>query len=241
MNELIDALSKIGLAEKEARVYLALLKIGDATVKDIAAEAVIKRPTTYLALEELRLKGLILKIPHAKKAIYRAKLPEDLYGFAEENMNSLKRVLPKIDALATERNPVKTYYFEGLQGLKDSLFYEIDRMENKTLGGFWAKVDKAPKSVTDLFLKFHSALKKRNVAVNGITPDDETIQKYKDNYPAKLYSIKTVSKSDYSSDISVEITDSYVRIIDPIEMKAVIIENKRVADTMKQILDLVKK
>lgn len=41
--------------------------------------------------------------------------------------------------------------------------------------------------------------------------------------------------------ISVEVTDSYVRIIDPIEMKAVIIENRRVAETMKQILNLVKK
>jgi len=241
MNDIIDSLQRIGLSCKEAQIYVALLKIGDATVKDIAAEAGIKRPTTYLILEDLRQKGLILKIPHIKKAIYRSKNTDELFGYASDNMSALKRALPKLEALQVERNPMKTFYFEGIGGLKDALFYKIDSLENKNLKGFWAKADKISEPVANLFIKFQSFIKNRNVTVEGITVDDSSIEKYRENYEPELYKISSASASDYSSEISIEITDEFVRIIDPIEIKAVIIENKRVADTLKQIVELAKK
>ena len=52
--ELIEVLNKTGLHEKEAKVYLALLELGTADVSDIAAKAGVKRPTSYLVLDELK-------------------------------------------------------------------------------------------------------------------------------------------------------------------------------------------
>ena len=51
--EIQDVLKSIGLDDKEARVYMALLELGTATVHPIANKAEIKRPTTYLILEQL--------------------------------------------------------------------------------------------------------------------------------------------------------------------------------------------
>ena len=241
MNELVESLQRIGLSDKEAKIYLALLKIGDATVKNIASEADVKRPTTYLILEELRKKGLLLKIPHTKKAIYRAKSPDDLHSFAVENIETLERVLPKIESITGERNPVKTLYFEGLQGLKDALNYKNKETENKTMTVFWAKLDKVSKPVLEIFKKSHNALIKNKVTVTGITPEDETGNEFRESYPADLYKVTTLPKNEYSSDISLEVVENFLRIINGVEMKAVIIEDKSVADSMRQIFNIVKK
>jgi sugar-specific transcriptional regulator TrmB len=241
MNDLIDSLQKVGLSDKEARVFLALTKIGDATVKEIASEALTKRPTTYLALEELRQKGLILKIPHAKKAIYRAKDSSELFGFASENFNSLKRVLPRIEALAAEKTPVKTLYYEGLQGLKDALRYRWDEIEGKTMTVFWAGLGNISQPVMDLFKKSHKSLINHKISVAGITPEGSHTNEFKEDYPEELYDVDRLLLEDYSSSISLEVIDNFLRIIDGVEMRAVIIEDKHVAEAMRQISKLARR
>ena len=52
-------LEKIGLTEKEAAVYLALLKLGPTTALKIARETGIKRPTVYTTLDALKGRGLV--------------------------------------------------------------------------------------------------------------------------------------------------------------------------------------
>ena len=69
MNHLISQLVKVGLNEKESRVYLALLELGSGTAYAVAKKAGIKRPTAYIVLDELRKRGLVLKIPKSKNTI----------------------------------------------------------------------------------------------------------------------------------------------------------------------------
>lgn len=58
--EIILALEEFGLSDKQARVYAALLSLRDARATEISEIAKVKRPTTYLALEELQAKGLVI-------------------------------------------------------------------------------------------------------------------------------------------------------------------------------------
>lgn len=62
----VDVLTCLGLSYRQARVYLALLKTGDAKAKTIAEYAQVERQEVYKLIEELKLKGLIeqkLKVP----------------------------------------------------------------------------------------------------------------------------------------------------------------------------------
>lgn len=238
MDQIINSLQKIGLSENESRIFVALTKLGDSTVKDISTEAGVKRPTTYIVLDELRQKGLITKIPHAKKAIYRAKDVDELYDFASDNMNTFKRSIPKLESLSTTNKPVKALYFDGLQGLKDALFYKIDEQQNKKITGFWAQDAGITKPVIDLFTKFNKALIKRNITVTGVTPDGESQRKYRQEYPEFYKGIKLIPINYYSSEISIDANDKFVRFIDAIEKKAVIIESERMAKTINEIFKL---
>ena len=52
-----EALRNFGLNDKEARVYVALLELGQTTAYAIAERSGLKRPTVYVILDDLRQKG----------------------------------------------------------------------------------------------------------------------------------------------------------------------------------------
>ena len=62
-------LQKIGLSEKEAKVYLAAMELGQAPVQKIAQKAKVNRATTYVILEGLQKKGVITTVDHEKKRL----------------------------------------------------------------------------------------------------------------------------------------------------------------------------
>lgn len=234
MKEILESLESLGLSLKEGKVYLALLKLGQADVADIASEADIKRPTTYVILDELRKKGLVLKIPNAKKTLFQAKTPDELYQKAKSDIHRFERVLPTLRSLNPKREPIKTLYFEGLDGMKEALNYRINELSGSVITGFWAKNDNVSGGAMNLFNKWGEALEKKSIQISGFTPEHPSTEQY-----AVLYKdLRFAPLSDYSSDVSIEMTDLFVRIVDPHELKVVIIENPRIVDALKQIFKL---
>jgi len=120
-------LQALGLAPKEAAVYLALLQLGQAPVQTIARKANIVRPTTYVVLEALIQKGIVRKGFIGKKTVFIASPPEELTTLLhqverrlEEERKNLERVLPElraIYAISDERPSIRL--FEGREGLKN--------------------------------------------------------------------------------------------------------------------------
>ena len=72
----------LGLPEKEADIYLALLSLGSSTIDALAKETKIKRSTVYVQLKTLLKKGLISSRKEGK-----------IVQFVAESPNNLKRVL----------------------------------------------------------------------------------------------------------------------------------------------------
>ncbi len=241
MNDVLASLGHIGLTDKESKVYLALLKFGEASVGDIAEEAGIKRPTTYLILDELRKKGLVMKIPHAKKSIYQAKTPDELYEQTLSNINQFEKILPKLRSINPSKKNIKTLYFEGAGGIKDALYYRLDELKNSVNEGFWAKDDGTiPKPIMDLFHKWNTDRKNLNIEIGGITPEHSSTREFIKKY-GQPEGLIVAPLEDYDTDVSIEVTSKFIRIIDGHDLKAIIIENDRLSGALKQIFTLAKK
>jgi len=117
--EISGVLQKIGLHEKEAGVYLALLELGTASVQAIAQKAGVKRPTTYLILDDLQARGLVSEIPQNKKVLYRAESPEFLAGEMRRKDELLKRFLPEMMALYNaQKDKPRVQLFPGREGVR---------------------------------------------------------------------------------------------------------------------------
>src|SRR4051812_11252942 len=93
-----NVLEQIGLTSKQALVYLALLELGSASVQSIAQKAGLKRPTTYLILDELQQKGVVSLVPQ-KKSLFTAESPERLLSDIHRKEEVFKRFLPELLAL----------------------------------------------------------------------------------------------------------------------------------------------
>jgi DNA-binding MarR family transcriptional regulator len=238
MNEVIDSLKNIGLNEKEARIYMSLLKFDEADVSDIALEAEIKRPTCYVILDELRKKGLVLKIPHSKKTIFKALAPDELYEQSRNNIYQFEKYLPKLRAMSPSKQSIKTYYFEGADGMKEAMYYRMNDLRDSNTNGFWAKNDGINKVIVDLFEKWNKDRQKVGLNMLGVTPEHPSTREYLRKYPDAFTNLHFSPAEDYNSDISIEVTKEFVRIVDGHELKAVIIENPRVVSALSQIFKL---
>lgn len=116
--EITDILKQIGLNQKEASVYLALLELGTATVYPIAMKAGIKRPTAYLILEQLQHKGMVSVVPRVSKALYTAESPEKIIQDLNKKQELVKRFMPDMLALYnTKVEKPQVQLFEGKEGL----------------------------------------------------------------------------------------------------------------------------
>ena len=91
---LAQTLQQIGLEEKEAEVYLALLSLESSTAYQIAQHCEVKKPTVYVILEELRQKGLVLKVPHAKKALFAARNITEYLHEQRQKIKAVETIVP---------------------------------------------------------------------------------------------------------------------------------------------------
>ena len=121
--EIGQVLEQSGLNQKQANVYLAVLELGTASVQAIARKAELKRPTTYLILDELEAKGLVGIVPQ-KKALYTAESPERLISDLTKKQELLKRFLPDLLALHnSKKEKPKVQLFQGKEGVEEA--YQI--------------------------------------------------------------------------------------------------------------------
>jgi len=138
MNDKINTLNKIGLSNKQANVYLALLELGEAKITDIAKQANLKRPTVYLIIGELELLGLTSKIIKGKQKIYSAIHPKRISELLEFRKNQFQELLP--DLLATyglaNRQP-KIQMLEGPEGVKQAYREALNMLPKKNIEQLW--------------------------------------------------------------------------------------------------------
>src|SRR3989344_4041508 len=122
---MISQLKTLGLSDNEAKVYLAMLELGPATVLEISAKAGVNRPTTYVQIESLKKMGLVSSQTRGKKQIFMAESPDQLEFIierqkkeVENRTGELRKILPELENifnLAGEKPQVR--FFEGKEGL----------------------------------------------------------------------------------------------------------------------------
>lgn len=240
MEKLVQPLINAGLNDKEARVYIALLQLGKASAYSVSLKSGLKKPTTYMILDELLKKGLVLKIPKAKKQQYIARSPEEFFSMMEDRLKSAKKALPELLSLTQNETDTKVLLYEGLKGMEDICFYKMDMLRGTEDIGFWAKSEGVSEGFFDIANRWAKNLIKLNITMSGITPDNKSVHEWMPQHPAMEHT-HLVPESDYSSKISIDVTKYFVRIVDGHALQGIIIENDRVADTVRQIFKLVMK
>lgn len=239
--EKVKALENLGLSEKEAKVYLALLELGQASAYKVAQKSGVKKPTTYVLLDELRQKELVVKMPGDKTQMFIAKSPEDFFNTTKGRVLSATETLPEILSVMRKQNKVRTMYFEGTEGLQQALWYEMKNNKSKELVGFYALSENVDKEIYDMTWKWAEDMKKYNISLRGFVPTHDTITDYRKADKKYNREMRELPYEDYSSETSMDVMGDFVRIIDLTKdsPQAIIIENERTAKMIKQIFEMM--
>lgn len=134
----MNELKHLGLAEKEASVYLASLELGPAAVQDISHKSKINRATTYVMIESLSARGLMSTFVRGKKRFYTPENPERLLSILrvqqkelEEKEKEFEKTLPFLNALFNaEGAKPQIRYVEGFEGLK-TIHQTFEKLEGE--------------------------------------------------------------------------------------------------------------
>lgn len=120
-----EILNSYWFSQRETKVYLACLELGNAIASSIARHAWENRVTTYSILKELKTKWIINELQKNWVKYFSAISPKELIKQEEQKLEKLKSVLPELMAISNAyNNKTKVYYYEWIERLKD-LFKEI--------------------------------------------------------------------------------------------------------------------
>lgn len=96
---IITTLAAVGLTDKEARAYVALLGTNSATAAKVAEKAGIKRSIAYFTLAKLVDRGYAREIEGEKVKRFAAVEPARILQSAQANTENLRMMLPLLRGL----------------------------------------------------------------------------------------------------------------------------------------------
>lgn len=133
-----SVLMELGLTPKEARVYLALLKEGPSSVRQLASATGINRGTVFDILKALQSNGLVRFYNEKTRQYFVAAPPEKLRELGDERAEQVQRankalagLVPELESLydSGDKHPAARMY-EGLEGVRTILEDILESMES---------------------------------------------------------------------------------------------------------------
>lgn len=234
-------LQRIGLSEKEAKVYLASLELGPSPVQKIAAKAHVNRATTYVILEGLMKKGIITIYDQGKKRYFVAEGPNSLKNIISQQQKELDEKEKLLEALHSQlqsvynvlpNKPVVKFY-DGKEGLK-SIQQEFLEHSNTE-----AKLIYAPREVDTLFTpQERQEHRKKRIAKKIFTKQIYCEDEGK-KVSMEFAELKRVpaKKYKFTSDVTI-IQDKVMFASLTGHVSGVTIQSKSIADTLSALFDL---
>lgn len=240
--ELALTLQGLGLSEKEAGVYVALLELGRGTVSQIGRKAGINRTTGYDILGSLVNKGLVNISGKEPKSEYGAEPPEAVVAYlkkeaetAKERVGKAETLLPELLAAATMQNRPKIKFYEGAEGLRH--VYEDTLSSTEPIRAY-ANVDDMHKGLPNYFPTYYKRRAEKGIAIRAIVPKTPTGVERGTHDAEEKREIAFVPPDAYYFSPEINIYDNKVMIASWREKLGVIIESAEIADAMKKIYEL---
>src|SRR3989338_2360591 len=111
-----------GLSDGESKVYLALLKLGNAHVQKLKEESKLHRTTIYDFLDKLIKKGLAGFVVKNNVKFYAAAHPDKLLAFVKEKEDNVKEIFPSLQQMMKQqKEELHVEVYEGEEGFKTLL------------------------------------------------------------------------------------------------------------------------
>jgi len=193
----IEQFKDLGLTDKEASIYLELLKSEGLLVSEISEKTKLNRSSLYSLLNSLSKKGFISYVIKNNTRYYRAAEPQKLMQIQKEKEKRLSEIMPRLIELnKPTTNKPAIEILEGVEGIK-TIMNDVLR-QNKEWFAFNIP-GKGPEIIGPNVHAFEKERQKQKIPLNVIcikTP--EGIKRGKEFEQMKHTKVKYMPKEYYS-------------------------------------------
>ncbi len=235
--EVEKILEDVGLDENEAKIYLAVLALGEATVLPISKKSGIGRTYCYDILDSLVEKGLVTYVEKRGRRRYSATEPKMIKKLLHEKLTQLDSILPDLEGLY-QKAPIrpKVRFFEGREGV-EIIHQEIlkEAKEVWFVGSIedWAK--KFPNYVDYVKAQVKVGIKIRDL----VRPGSGEAQKYAHLYKKPLQELRYLPETAKFATDNMVWNNKFVMISYGADLYAVSVESAEIAQTMRVIYEIL--
>ena len=239
-------LKKLGLSDKEAKLYLTSLQRGPETAPTLAKLSDLVRPTAYVIIDGLVKKGLMSSTLKDKKTFFTAESPEHLLSLIrlqkkeiDEKERELVKLIPQLEQLANIKGEKpKVRVFEGKEGLQ-LVREQILKSKAKEVFGY-VPVDEvynlfSEKEHTEIMTKRRVAKKIRS-KIFYTSKKGPILKRYDKDM---MREAKYISDKEFPFKAGIDIYENNVAIYTfKGNIIGILIENQDIADTLKSIFEI---
>lgn len=129
-------IKEAGLTDGEAKVYLALLKLGSSTSGPIIEKSGVANSIVYRILDSLIEKGLASYITIEKIRYFQAAEPQRILDYIEEKKEKLNKskdiinkMIPALMSIGSEKKESSVRLFKGFKGFQTAWELQYSKLK----------------------------------------------------------------------------------------------------------------
>jgi len=241
--ELAKQLRQIGFNEKEAKVYLACLQLGQDTAWHISQKCGLKRSTVYFVLNELIERGLVSIWKTKKATLWRAANPKKLFTQLKHKEEALTEMFPLLQSIYNfdEAKP-NIEIFEGREGVRQIYAEVVEYLAKGKEILCWGDVSHIWDILEDVTEKYLAQDRNRRYKVREILNENEKNKKYvklirKNKNPRHLIRFLP-ENSNFSGNDNIVFGDKLVIFSTQNKLFATVIQSQDIANSYRNLFEL---
>jgi len=230
-----EALKELNLSDKEVKVYLSLLMLGQSAVNAVAKKANLNRVSTYDILKSLLERGFVSYVIISGVKHFEAVDPSKFLDSLKEKQEKIEAVLPELEAVKsslTKKPHIEMY--EEINGLK-SVFNDILKENKETC---FIGDPKMLDALQFYFPHFIKQKRKQGIFSKVITYDCPAMRKYKKESPEKYINMRFIKQKIDMTKIFYGDKVAFLTFRERNSI-AILINNKDIADTERKLFDIL--
>ena len=235
--DITTSLSAFGLTTHEARVYLAVLELGQASVQDISKKSGVQRTYGYELTKKLLTRDILRTVTVGKRGFFVAVVPELLVERQKNKVLEMEQLVPELNARhnVREEKP-KISFFEGLSGIE--MTYQDILTHHGEIVGF-STPNYLSKDERGIIQKYIQARIARGNPARYVSEASKETLYSRVLDTKELRETRLLPKRLFHSEIELNIYGNKIACINIRSQFCVVIEDKDIASTLKQIFELV--
>ena len=243
--DILRSLEDYGLTDKQSKIYLASLELGQSAVTNIARRASVDRVNTYYLLGQLIEKGLISESRVGNKRVFLATDPRRMLNLARERVRGLQETLPELLALTNiwQKKP-RIQIFEGKNGMAQILEDMLETMRKKPVGEREILEYVSPDNALGVLPETRSFIRRRiknRIRLRWIAPKTALAEKFAEEAksPKCFRKMRLVPADKFLFLTEMNIYGDKINLIgEKGQQIGIIIEHAEMAQTQREIFEL---